>query len=516
VDKTKVADNLKEQLELAQRQHHRMLLQVESQQKGLVTRVQGYESELNDLQRSQGSENNATLRRQLSEVRADLASSQQRAHDYAVALDQQADELKHRQAIELELREEHRRLQQELDDLHAHPSTVNSHGAHSSYPELMRTIRVLRDERDAARRALSTLPQGAGSLHSSQRSSQQANPSLSDRVRDAIEAGDATTLHQIVQSHPHLAYDVIAWGDSNRNVVPPLHFVCDAVFRGLASQAQASAMADVLLDAGVDVNLPYASSGDTFLITAASLGAEDVGLRLVAAGANVHARGLFGATALHWACRMGLSALAEALIAAGADSSLKDSEYSSTPLGWALDAWTTTSNGYRHRIPDVCARLVAHGVPVPQHMKAKLSGATNAVMRRALQLEGPSAATNGAVQANGNHTPADGSHGLELDRLRARVRQYFLRYHRADSFRKSLTYQKQYLILLLGGFQKTESMTLQSIAEINGPVSGLGQSRHACRGKARFRKAALAVIAAHRLRMLRARWQSAAHMDGAL
>eukprot|EP00045_Choanoeca_perplexa_P018009 m.274530 g.274530 ORF g.274530 m.274530 type:complete len:3181 (+) comp17688_c0_seq1:170-9712(+) len=302
VDKTKATDDLKHQLESTQREQRRTLLQVESQQRGLVTRVQEYESELDHLQRSQGSEDTATLRRQLAEVRADLSDSQQRAHDYAVALDQQADELKHRQAIELELREELMQYQrsdeqlrqqqqsdqQDLDDLRSQLSsrgTQASHGTGASYPELMRTVRILRDERDAARRALATLPR------------------------------------------------------------------------------------------------------------------------------------------------------------------------------------------------------------TDQH--------------------GASTSTNGSVGSRPVH-----DNSKELERLRTRVRQYFLRYHRADSFRKSLTYQKQYLILLLGGFQKTEALTLQSIAEIKGSLFGLDQSiRNPCRGKARFRKVALAIIAAHRLQMLRARWQSAVQAE---
>ena len=59
--------------------------------------------------------------------------------------------------------------------------------------------------------------------------------------------------------------------------MPPLHFVCDAVFRRLVTQEQALAMANVLLEAGVDADRVYAESGDTFLIAAASLGAERVG-----------------------------------------------------------------------------------------------------------------------------------------------------------------------------------------------------------------------------------------------
>lgn len=43
---------------------------------------------------------------------------------------------------------------------------------------------------------------------------------------------------------------------------------------------------------------------ETALIGAASLGAEDVGLRLLDAGAQPELLGIFGETALHWAAML--------------------------------------------------------------------------------------------------------------------------------------------------------------------------------------------------------------------
>ena len=64
-------------------------------------------------------------------------------------------------------------------------------------------------------------------------------------------------------------------------------------------------MADALIEAGADLNFQKDGKGDTPLIGAASLGAEDVGIRLLDAGANPLLRGLFGETALHWAAMLG-------------------------------------------------------------------------------------------------------------------------------------------------------------------------------------------------------------------
>ena len=189
---------------------------------------------------------------------------------------------------------------------------------------------------------------------------------MSDSVRAAIEAADVEALQTLVTAEPGLAEEHVTWGEGGKNRVPPLHFVCDAVFCGQATQEQALAMADVLLEAGVDPERPYAKSGDSYLIAAASLGAELVGLRLVERGADVQRRGLFGATALHWAALMGLDRLADALVAAGAELEAKDARYDCTPLEWALHAWNEGANGGRRDgLPRVAAALLRRGAAVP-------------------------------------------------------------------------------------------------------------------------------------------------------
>lgn len=181
------------------------------------------------------------------------------------------------------------------------------------------------------------------------------------RVRDQIEEGNAEGLRKLFDADPELARENIEWGPNNKNVVPPLHYCCDMVFQKRCSQEQALALADVLIECGADIHESYAKSGDTFLISAASLGAELIGLRLVELGADVHARGLFGATALHWSAFMGLPRLAAALIEAGAPTDLADANYGSTPLGWAQHAWKEGSNGYKEHIP-ACAKLLGGSV----------------------------------------------------------------------------------------------------------------------------------------------------------
>jgi len=99
------------------------------------------------------------------------------------------------------------------------------------------------------------------------------------------------------------------------------------------------------------------------LIGAASLGGEDVGLRLLDAGARPELRGLFGETALHWAALLGEDRLVARLIP-GSDLNLKDEKYNSPPLGWAIHGWSNPPAGNFGRQRNVVACLVAAGARV--------------------------------------------------------------------------------------------------------------------------------------------------------
>lgn len=100
--------------------------------------------------------------------------------------------------------------------------------------------------------------------------------------------------------------------------------------------------------------------------------------------------------------------------------------------------------------------------------------------------------------------------------LQAQVQDYYLLFRRAESFRKALAYQKRYLILLLGGFQDCEDVTLALIARIGG-TPGLDNGHNGrdhvrslpLSPLARFRRAALVAVACQRLRTLWQRWSTA-------
>jgi hypothetical protein len=133
------------------------------------------------------------------------------------------------------------------------------------------------------------------------------------------------------------------------------------LFNGVLQKGKELGLVEVLIHAGADLNFQK-EGRDTPLIGAASLGAEEVGLRLLGAGARPELRG-FGETALHWAALLGEDRLAGPLIP-GTDLNLTDEKYKSTPLGWAVHGWCNPPAGNRGRQREVVMLLIAAGAKV--------------------------------------------------------------------------------------------------------------------------------------------------------
>ena len=186
-------------------------------------------------------------------------------------------------------------------------------------------------------------------------------------VKTAIRNGDAAALRQLLAEDSSRANELIRWGECKPCFTHPLHFISDMLFEGTLPQGKELTLVDVLLDAGADLDFQRSredgKKGDTPLIGAASLGAEDVGLRLLAAGAKPDLRGLFGETALHWAALLGEDLLVAELIR-GSNVNLKDEKYDSPPLGWAIHGWCDPPAGNHGRQREVVALLVAAGASV--------------------------------------------------------------------------------------------------------------------------------------------------------
>ena len=133
------------------------------------------------------------------------------------------------------------------------------------------------------------------------------------------------------------------------------------LFEGVLPKGKELSLVEALIESGADLDFKRDGEDDTPLIGAASLGAEDVRLRLLAAGASPNLRGRAGETALHWAALLGADRLAARLVKVVEDLDLKDDDYRSSPLGWAVHSWCNPPAGNQGRQRKVAALLVAAG-----------------------------------------------------------------------------------------------------------------------------------------------------------
>jgi hypothetical protein len=189
-------------------------------------------------------------------------------------------------------------------------------------------------------------------------------------VKAAIRNGNADALRRLLREQPSRANELIRWGDEKICFTHPLHYVSDVLFEGKLSRGAEIPLVDALIEAGADLNFQRdredGKKSDTPLIGAASLGAEDAGIRLLDAGARPELRGLFGETALHWAAMLGEDRLTARLIESlHVDLlNLKDEKYKSPPLGWAVHGWSHPPAGDHGRQREVVVLLVAAGAMV--------------------------------------------------------------------------------------------------------------------------------------------------------
>lgn len=182
-------------------------------------------------------------------------------------------------------------------------------------------------------------------------------------VKTAIRTGDAKTLRRLLKEDAARANALIAWGPSDRNLTHPLHYVSDMLFEGTLARGKELPLVEALIESGADLNFQRHAKSDTPLIGAASLGAEDVGIRLLDAGAKPEPRGIFGETALHWAALLGEDRLAARLIPIS-DVNLQDAKYESSALGWAVHGWSDPPVGNHGRQREIAKLLIEAGAKV--------------------------------------------------------------------------------------------------------------------------------------------------------
>jgi len=205
-------------------------------------------------------------------------------------------------------------------------------------------------------------------------------------VKTAIERGDAESLRILLADDPSLANALIRWGEDDSIQTHPLHYVSDMLFQNIMEKGRELPLVEALIQAGANLDFQLKENVDTPLIGAASLSAEDVGLMLLDAGANARLRGIFSETALHWAALLGEDRLVSRLVECS-DLNLKDNQYNSPPLGWAIHGCFNPPKGNRGRQREVAALLVAAGAKVESEWLESAQVRADPAMLAALHLK---------------------------------------------------------------------------------------------------------------------------------
>jgi hypothetical protein len=198
-------------------------------------------------------------------------------------------------------------------------------------------------------------------------------------MKTAIETGNCEALQLLLAADPTRADELIQWGEDRCILTHPLHYISDMLFNGTLTKGKELPLVDALVRAGANVNFQKPGKGETPLIGAASLAAEDVGIALLEAGADPTSRGIFGETALHWAAMLGEDRLAARLVP-GSDLDLRDQKYGSSPLGWAIYGWSSAPAGNPGRQREVILLLVAAGAQIdPEWLKSEKVGSDSSI-----------------------------------------------------------------------------------------------------------------------------------------
>lgn len=179
---------------------------------------------------------------------------------------------------------------------------------------------------------------------------------------DLIIKNDLDGLRTALAANPGLANEGVSLkidGKINPAKGHPLHRICDAVFANKISDSQSIEIAKIFLEYGADINgFMVQSDRNSPLIAAASLHAEQLGLFYIEKGANIfYTPPNDGGTALHWAAYCGRDQLVEKLIEKGAHINQLDTNYHSTPCGWAIHVLESgETNNLHHQLS--CVKLL--------------------------------------------------------------------------------------------------------------------------------------------------------------
>ena len=176
-------------------------------------------------------------------------------------------------------------------------------------------------------------------------------------LQKVIRQADYHGLHTLLSENPALANEPLPLED-NPATAHPLHRLCDGVFNGQYTDAQAAEMARIFLRFGANVNgnMPEEQK-DSPLTAAASLQADNVALLYIDHGADILHGGCHGGTALHWAAWCGRDRLVARLLGENAPVNRKCIAFKGTPLLWAVHGYKFGGSTNRHN-QVACARML--------------------------------------------------------------------------------------------------------------------------------------------------------------
>ena len=121
-------------------------------------------------------------------------------------------------------------------------------------------------------------------------------------MKEAIEQGDIGALLVIIEKTPQAVHQDILFGPNNEHRVHPINFICDCVFENKISESAGLEMVHTLIRHGSSKDGTIRVGRDTPLIAASSLYCDKIALFLIDIGADLHHKGTYGGTCLHWAC----------------------------------------------------------------------------------------------------------------------------------------------------------------------------------------------------------------------
>jgi uncharacterized protein len=177
-------------------------------------------------------------------------------------------------------------------------------------------------------------------------------------IKTLMDKKDFEGIEKALSANPGLANEGLPYDELNAATAHPLHRICDGVFAGKYTDAEAVIIAKIFLAHGADVNGgEKVVKKDTPLIAAASLGAEQVGILYMEKGADIHHAGTHGGTALHWAAWCARHTLVKKLVEAGADINQLCADFTSTPLFWTVHGYVRCGRKNLVQYLD-CARLL--------------------------------------------------------------------------------------------------------------------------------------------------------------